>query len=67
MAKKSKARYNKTITIRVSEQQFKNYHVYCTANGVALNELARFALDKAAAGKDVDVERLMEIHAQRMS
>lgn len=67
MAKKSKARYNKTITIRVSEDQYERYHSYCYVYDVALNELARFALDKAVSGKDADVEKLIKIHAQRMS
>lgn len=67
MAKKSNARYNKTITIRVSERQYNKYHIYCNVHAIALNELARFALDKAVLGKDEDVQKLIDIHAQRMS
>lgn len=67
MGSKLLGRYNKTITIRVTEEQYERYRAYCMANKIALNELVRFAVDKATAGKDKNVNKLIELYLKKMS
>lgn len=66
MSSKALGRYSKTITIRVTEEQYERYRAYCIANKIAMNELTRFALDKAVLG-DSAVDELLSLYTKKMS
>jgi hypothetical protein len=59
MAGKGFALYEKTITVRVNAEQYEKYKKFCLANKVQLNELVRFMLDRAVAGDDKDLEKVL--------
>ena len=66
MSSKAMGRYNKTITVRLTEEQYKRYRNYCIAHKIALNELTRFVLDKATLG-DAYVDELISQYEKRIS
>ena len=59
MSAKEWALYNKTITVRVNEEQHEKYRQFCVANRIQLNTLVRFLLDKAVAGQDKDLKKII--------
>lgn len=51
--------YNKTITVRVNAEQYDKYKEFCLKNKVQLNELVRFLLDRAVAGDDEELKKVL--------
>ena len=52
--------YDKTITVRVNAEQYERYKAFCLSNKVQLNELFRFLLDRAVAGDDKELHRVLK-------
>lgn len=59
MSSKEWAMYGKTITVRVNENQYNKYKVFCLSNRIQLNVLVRYLLDRVVAGDDKELNKIL--------
>lgn len=59
MSAKGWGMFEKTITVRVNEEQYDKYKSFCLNNRIQLNVLVRYLLDRVVAGDDKELNKIL--------